>query len=409
MRLGKRFAILAIAVFLIAGGTFRLGAEEPEERNSDKDGRRPKEFLILFSFGYGGDDLFPKNPQQYEEVIKLVKQANYTAVMGTYADWKVAICKKHNLKFVVNLLTGDHHVYKNVEGAQKLCMSLRGDETIWGYHLYSDMNYKTAKGRNRDIDNVHKWDPTHPTFVGSYKLSGNSRLTNPDVHGYYDFHWQRGPHMNFPHLIGALNISKQKDCSHYRWLRVTSGLAGKGNPNRCLYSANTSIACGLKGVFWFIGQEMMDRKTWQWNQFGLDIAQVNAQIAPLGPELMKLGNPTAVYSTPTSKTLKDRAKDEKDPPIPPPLTPIPADYWLQVKSGEAVLGIFKNDQKRDTLFFANHNTYAPQDMALSFKSKVETVEIFDRARRQWRPIKSTGDVVRFKLAEAGGELLRFKR
>jgi len=379
------------------------------EADAAKDQRRPRQFMILFSFGYGGDDLLPNDRATFEELAKKVQAANYTAVMGTYEDWKVEICRRHGLKFVVNLLTDEHHVYKNAEGAKALCERLRGDETVWGYHLFSDMNYKTAGGRNRDVDNVHRWDPTHPTFVGSYKLSGNNRLTDPDVHAYYDFHWQRGPEMNFPHLLAAWKISREKDACFYRWMRVSSGLPGKGNPNRCLYTVNTSIACGLKGVFWFIGQEMMDRDTWDWNQYGRDIARVNARIRPLGPELMKLGNPLAVYSTETTKTLKDREKAETDPPIPPPLQGVPADHWFRVDSGEVVIGTFKDDQGRDAVFLANHNAYAPQSVVLRLEGPVESVSLFDRKSDRWEMLEVVAGRVRFHLEPAGGELLRVTR
>lgn len=367
--------------------------------------RLPKQFPIVFTFGYQENDMLPTDPTMFEIVVKRIKAAHFNTIMGSYADWKLDICKKHDMQFIVNLLTTDHHVYKNLEGAEALCKKLRGNETVWGYHLYSDMNYKTAKGRSRDIDNVHRWDPTHPTFVGSYKLSGNNKLENPDVHAYYDFHWQRGPHMNFPHLISAMAVSKSKGAYFYRWMRVTSGKAGKGNPNRCLYTANTSIACGLKGVFWFIGQEMMDTKTYEWNQFGKDIVAVNAELIPLGPELMKLGNPQAVFSTPTSKTLKDREKEASEPAIPTPLQGIPSNHWLQVKSGEALIGCFEDDQKRRVVVIANHNTYASQKITLSASAK--QAEIFNRQSKKWTPIEGKDMTFSFELKPAGAELVRF--
>ncbi len=373
----------------------------------EKNSRLPDRFPIVFTFGYQENDMLPTDPATFEIVVKRIKVAHFNTIMGSYADWKIDICKKHDMQFIVNLLTSAHHVYKNLEGAEALCRKLRGHQTIWGYHLYSDMNYKTAKGRSRDINNVHKWDPTHPTFVGSYKLSGNNKLENPDVHAYYDFHWQRGPHMNFPHLVTAMAISKSKNAYFYRWMRVTSGLAGKGNPNRCLYTANTSMAFGLKGVFWFIGQEMMNTKTYEWNQFGKDIAAVNAKIAPIGPELMKLGHPVAVYSTPTTRTLKDRDKGKDDPPIPSPLQAVPRDHWLQVKHGEAVIGFFHDHQKRNVLFVANHNTYAGQKMNLAVNAK--QAERFDRTVNAWKPLKLHAGSVSFELEPADAALVRFTR
>lgn len=371
---------------------------------SAKTKRLPREFMILFSFGYGADDLFPQDRQTYEKVLLMVKEADFTAVTGTYADWKLDLCRKHGLKLVVNLLSDAHHVYKNPDGAKALCERLRGNETVWGYHLFSDMNYKLVSGRNRDIDNVHQWDPTHPTFVGSYKLSGNGRLTNPDVHAYYDFHWQRGPHLNFPHLVSAWQIAREKDCYFYRWVWVSSGRPG--HPDRARYTVNTSLACGLKGVFWFLGQQMMDRDTWQWNQYGKDIAAINAEVLPLGPELMELGNPVAVYSTGTSLGSKGRPKEEGAPPVPPPLVEIPGDHWFQVTGGEAVLGMYKDPQGLDVVLLANHNAHGPQEMTLRFTPPVRSLRIFRRQTRTWEEMKLDHGTVSFHLANASSELLK---
>ncbi len=367
----------------------------------------PESFPIVFTFGYGSDDLFPKDEETYEKLIAKVKAAGFTTILGSYEPWKHAICKKHGLDYVVNLLTDEHHVYKNLEGAEALCRKLRGDKTIWGYHLYSDMNSKTAAGRSRDIDNVHKWDPTHPTFVGSYKLGGNSRLANPDVHAYYDFHWQRGPHKNFPHLVQASKIAKDKSCYFYRWMRVSS--ARPGNPDRIRYTVNTSIACGLKGVFWFLGQEMMDRRAWDWNGYGGDVAKVNLEVVKLGPELMKLGNVEAIYSTPTSVTEKGREKDPKAPPVPPPLTALPDDSWFKVEAGEAVIGHFKDPDGNDALFFANHNAHGPQQMRVAFSRKPKIVALFDRTTGKYAKHSLKKGAVEFEIGNGGGELLKLSR
>ena len=372
-----------------------------------KPAKLPEEFTILFSFGYGGDDLFPKEPETYEALLKKVKAAGFTTVMGTHEEWKVELCEKHGLTFMVNLLTGDHHVYKSPAGAEKLCLSLRDDKRIWGYHLFSDMNYKTVDGRNRDIDNVHRWDPTHPTFVGSYKLSGNSRLTNPDVHAYYDFHWQRGPHHNFPHLASASKTAKEKGCLFYRWIRVSS--ARPGNPDRIRYTVNTSIACGLKGVFWFLGQEMMERKTWEWNGYGGDVAKVNLETVPLGPELMRFGNVEAIHSTKTTTTSKGREKGADEPDVPKPFAEIPDGHWFQVEAGEALIGEFRDPDDASGLYFANHNAHGPQEMEVRFSPAPKEVLHFDRTGGAYRKIEVTGGTVTFGIGNGGGELLKIIR
>ncbi len=388
-------ALMALAPFLATA--VRAGEEE----------RRPRDFAVVFTFGYS-DDGMPQEPERFEALMKQVAAANFNTVLCNYSELKHRIIKKHGLKMMVNLLWGDHHVYKNPEGAEKLARSLAGDQSIWGYHLFSDTNSKTAAGRDRDISNVHGWDPTHPTFVGFHRTSGMSRLKNPDVLAYYDFHWNRGPEQNFPHLLAYARQSKARDAFFYRWLRVPPNtIRASGTYLRSKYTAFTSIACGLKGILWFIGQDYMDRRSWPWkfNPHGLEIVKINATLAALGPELMKLSH-EGVVSTETTKTLKDRDKGN-EPPVPGGLPPIPEDHWFRFESGEAVVGMFRDGEGRDALFIANHNTYAPHDVALRFASGVTSVERFDRKARRWRSVEP--GPVRFKLDAAEGELIRLRR
>ena len=71
--------------------------------------------------------------------------------------------------------------------------------------------------------------------------------------------------------------------------------------------------------------------------------------------------PSAVYSTPTTKTPDNK---DKEPGVPPHCTPFPDDGWVQVTRGEAVVGLFAYRGGGDVLFVANHNAFAPQRMVV---------------------------------------------
>jgi hypothetical protein len=129
----------------------------------------------------------------------------------------------------------------------------------------------------------------------------------------------------------------------------------------------------------------------------------------LYPELMKIGRPVAVYSTPTTKTPdnRDKARD-----VPKPLKPIPEDHWAQVKSGEALLGFFTYDHGTDAIYVANHNAFAGQRMVVELRKeqaeKLLELSLLDRKTGKWRAMKLDGDAVTFDLAPGAGELLRVK-
>jgi hypothetical protein len=356
--------------------------------------------------GYAGDAL-PQDREAFEKMIAAVKQAGYNTVLGKYEPWRGEFCQKQGVKFMVDLLAPGCHVYKETDAAKALCASLKTSDTIYAYHLWSDEIGGTAAGRNRDAANVRAWDPRHPTYVGTRNARGLDALAGVDMIGYYDFHWRRGGH--FRHLARALAAAQQHDARLLEYCQSDPGIVGKGNPNRVQYTISTSIAYGLKGyMFHYTGAEV-DTTTWQWKPLGEDLARVNAEIAPLGPELLKLGNPTAVYSTPVTHSEKNDPLDGGKPIPHPEIAAIPGDLWLQVETGEALLGVFQDHSQRDALIFANHNAYVAQPMKLRFAMPVRKVEKFDRGGAKWVELAVTEGRVAFDLAPAGVELLRVER
>lgn len=368
--------------------------------------RRPTEFAIILNLGYAGDH-FPQDRAQFEKVIIAAKKAKYNVVLCKYEKWRENICKKHGLKLMVDLLVSGNHVYKDLAATEKLCTSLRGSDTIYAYHLWSDRVGGTVAGRSRDIGNVHKWDPNHATYIGDYKGSAIGGLKDPDLVGYYDFHWRRGGHWR--HLLRARDAAKKTDSLFLKYTDGAPGMAGAGNYNRVLYTVSMSVACGLKGYFFHHTGAEIDKSTWEWKPLGQDLAKVNAEVAPLGPELMKIGNPSVVYSTPITKTAKDRPPGAVKPTVPAEFGAIPGDFWVKVNAGEAVMGVFKNAKADDALLFANHNAYQPQEMELEFVKPVKGAALFDRKAGKWTKLELDKGKVKFRIPPAAVELVLVNR
>ena len=373
---------------------------------------KPAEFANVFSFGYGGDKM-PKDDARFAALLAKIKAAGFNTVHCVYTEQRLALCRKHGVKMMADLLAADagHHVYKTVETAKALCQRLRGNPDLWGYNIWNDNFGKTGPGRLRDLRNVRTWDPTHPAYCGTYRTHGMRHLVTADVFGYYDFHWKRGPEAHFPHLMAYRAWARERDAWFYRWVWTDSGIPGKGNVNRGLYTVNTSIACGLKGVLWFLGSSLMNAETLEWNTTGADIAKVNRQVMPLATEIPTLGNPLAVYSTPITRTLKDRdLPDGKQEMMPPGLEKhaFPAEFWIKPESGEFVMGLFSDGAGRDAVFIANHNTYAAQDVTLRFSQRVKAT-VFNRQTGRWQPLPVRAGTIRFPLSPGGGELMRLEK
>ncbi len=370
---------------------------------------RPSDFAIVFSFGYGGDKM-PKDDAKFEELLKKIKKAGYNVILTTYTPKRLKLCKKHGVKMMLDYLSvTHHHVYKSPNKAEAIAKKLRNNHTVWGYALWHDRIGRTYKGRMRDIRTVRKWDPTHPSFMGTYRVDGMSRLTNGDVLGYYDYHWQRGPQYNYSHLLRYANWCRERQCVFYRWCRDNPGRPGKGNYNRCAYTVHTSITCGCRGGLWFLATDQMNPKTLEWTTVGKDVAKVNLTVIPMANELAKIKIPYAVYSTPITKSSKDRPVDGKDV-MPSGLENhrFPKDFFVQPKSGEFAVGFSKAGKNQEIGYFANNNAYLPQKVTLTLKG-IKGVDIFSREKKAWQTLKLNNDIVQFEIPPALGMLVRFKK
>ena len=398
--------VVAVVLITFASVAHAQDAVQLEKQRCPK----PSEFALVFSFGYASDQM-PADDAKFEELLKKIKAADFNVIHCVHTDKRLELCKKHGVKMMVDLLVDQHHVYKSPEKAQALCEKLRKNPDVWGYNIWNDGFVKTVEGRGRDINNVRTWDPTHPAYCGTYRVIGMKGLTNPDVFGYYDFHWKRSPGLHFPHLLAYSGWAKERDAWFYTWLSATSGLPGKGNFNRSLYSANTSIACGARGLLWFLADDLMDKKSLEWSANSNDIIKVHKEIAPLRAELVKLSHPTEIYTTPITKTMNNEAvADTKKVAYPSGLEgrDVPKDFWLYPMSGEFMFGAFQDDQKREAVFIANNNAYAEQKVALKLM-RGSDVRLFNRAKGVWEKARVADGAVTFELAPGGGGLLRLEK
>ena len=375
-----------------------LHAAEPESK------RQPKQFAIVYNHGYAGDNL-PTDKEQFESLVKSAKSAHFNVILCQYEPWRAEICKKHGMLIFVDLLVPAHHVYKAPDVAKKLCESLKDNDTVYGYHLWSDnITDATVAGRTRDVKNVHEWDPNHLAYIGTTYMNRVNRVEGMDVFGYYDFHWKRGGHWG--HLDKAMATAQAKKIGFLRYDDATSGIVGKGNPNRVGYTYATSVPFGLKGYIYHYAGGITDKKTFALDPLGEDLKKVNERFAAVGDELMKIGVPSAVYSTTITKTAKN---DAVPAAVPGGLKEVPKENWFQITAGEVLVGAFADDLKRDVLVFACHNPYETQEVKLVIDAKVKSVEFFDRSAKKWVALKPDAKTVTFKVEDHGVELVRVTR
>ncbi|MES2982351.1 MAG: hypothetical protein V4727_08560 [Verrucomicrobiota bacterium] len=399
----KRLAFLLLVGLAIAVSP-QIRAQEAGQRKLDT-------YLAIFINGYGSDPL-PKDNVQFEKLLEAISgEGHFNAILCSYTSEREQLCKKHGVRMVVDLLDTPH-VSKDVEGCEKLLKSLRGNPTVAAYHVWSDRFGAQGEARARDIDNVQKWDSTHPTFTGTYKSEGMEFLVKSDIISFYDFHWKRAPHKNFQNLINGWKTAQAYDGRLGRYCSSDPDQPGLSNYNRMLSTQTTSIACGLRASMWHIGSHFMDMNSLTLNAYGKDLARVNEWLKPMRSEIAKLGLPFAIYSTRWTKDLKNDPVESPDGKgvMPPGLEnhAFPSDYSIQPSAGEFVMGISKYaDTKHEAAFFANHNAYAEQEVVLKL-SRTGKVKIFDQKSGRYKDAEMKDGAIRFKLEPAGAAILKFE-
>jgi len=404
--------LIALAFVALSVPSHAFAADDPPINKEMQAKRRLNTYIAIFINGYSGDPM-PKEPEKFAKLLKAITaEGHFNAVLCKYTPQREALCKKYNVLMVVDLLADGLHVYRNPKECEVLLGKLRNNPTVAAYHLWSDRFGKQGAGRARDINNVHKWDPTHATYVGTYKNYGLNYLAKSDFVSYYDFSWKRGPDKNFRNLLSAWKAARTHGNRLGRYCETDAGQPGKGNPNRLLYIQTTSIACGLRGAMWHIGSRIMNMSSFQFNQYGKDLARVNAWIKPMRKEIAKIGLPTAIYSTPWTIDWNHRPVPQKEGEtvMPPGLEKnrFPKDFWIQPVSGEFVMGVSKYDQKdRNVLFIANHDAYGEQDVKLKLTKSVKP-RIFNRKTAKYEALAVTGGTISFKLEPAGGAIVLFE-
>ena len=355
----------------------------------------PTEYASVFTFGYM-NDIMPKTPEAFEKLLVKIKAGGFNVIHCAYKDWRLELCRKHGVKMMVDLLARPYRFFTDRERVKALCIKLRGDKAVWGYNLWNDRFGPHGPGLNQRMVRIRTWDPTHPTFAGTYRTIGIKHLRNTDCFGYYDYHWTRGRHNNFLHLSIYRYWVMRRNAIFLRWTDVTCGKGYKQIRRRAMYTINTSIAWGMKGSLWFLGQNMV--KGDGWSDAGRAITEVNHEVMPMRKWIMKIGNPSTVVST----KVKGRSGKLA---LPKYTSAVPKDFWLQPTAGEFLMGVFQDALKQDYIFCANHSISAAQTATIQ-SAKPIAAELFDRKKATWTPLKVTDNTFTFKIAPSGGELLR---
>ncbi len=351
------------------------------------------EFMISV---WGGPTDTPK-PDGHDAPVELIKAANLQVVMCKLDQLEV--CRANGLKA---LLFG---------ATPETARTLRDDEAVWGYFVKDEPRkpeeYPALAER---IEAFRQADPSHPAYVnlgGSYRKTHPTFLdvVKPDLLSYDYYQWSWGPEKHFSRLEEYRAAALAAGIPLLIWAHGNAGPPEKreddyhyhapDNQQRMRHSVFTSLAYGAKGVQWFHGGHLWDGT--KLRPCGEDVAVINAELAHIGPEVVRLHS-VDVFHT---------------PPLPSDTRPLPDYYWVQPKGEDWVVGLFRDPEDVDHLLLANRDHTRRRWAVLQFRRPEVRVEKMDKQTGLWAGVPATqrngATVVEFTIAAGDGELLRTRQ
>lgn len=349
----------------------------------------PKEFAFVFSLPYGIGDEFPREAEEFDRMLGLLKGAGFNTVHCPPADWRPALFKKHGMKMMVDVLAWDSpikaDIRRNEEQRAKLkkfVLENRDSEAIWGYNLWNERLDWVGDFKQFDLllRMLRTWDPLHPVWVGTYTYyHADGYPSNPGVHGYYDYHWARGHHWHFNMLNYYRELVAKRQGTMGRWM----GLDGE----------TKLVTDGLAGAADYRPQVHFDR--------------ISKLLRERG-ELADGKQPVAVYSHPAKRTRDNRAQA---PGQPEGAAVFPEGFPTRLEQGELLAAVFPLKDGGQAICYANHNALAWQGgliVPTQDKANPTVISEFDQKANQWAVLGSWGDV-NFPVPPAGSAVFKIKK
>ena len=304
-------------------------------------------------------------------------KANFNTVLWPLD--KLEICRTSGLKLLAE------HVQP--EDAKKLAK----DSAIWGYHLADEPKAPAFPKLATEVKDFRLADPKRPANINMLCFAGEllheyMATVKPDVLSYDHYQWWWGSHSHFEKL------EQHRDAALAAGIPLTCWIEANANSNvewghdysvipdnavKLRQSVYTSLAYGVKGIQWFSADMLFKPGTAELNECGQQVAQLNSELAKLGPTLFKLRSLDVFHNQPLPRRTHESQHD----------------HWAQVMGDELLWGMFKDEADTDYILVANRDIHQRQQATIQFQRsgygrKVKTVLQFDKKTGEWIPFTS---------------------
>ena len=355
----------------------------------------PQEFLVLLD---GPMNVGPPTDADDALAQDMAKQG-FTVAM--WDAGKLDLCRKYGLKLAISAYP---------EWAL-LAHQVQDHPALWGYYLTDEPSEEQWPNWLSTIEGIRLVDPAHPWLINLTGGANHRRFIealHPDLLSYDYYQWWWGRDSFFPlledHRASALAAGIPLFCwfepnTNPETQHDDNAVPPPDNAQKVRQSVYSSLAYGVKGVQWFNFWMIYTPGTTAMRPWAQEsVAVINHELKRLGPTLIRLTS-TEVFHTGD---------------LPGGCRALPADWWVQTRTPDLVLGFFqhRDDPGHEYLMVANKSVEQRRWTVLHFTRPVRSVEKLDRSSGEWTAL-DTGELggsgaVAFILAPGDGELLRVK-
>ncbi len=318
--------------------------------------------------------------------VEALAGAGFNTVYGPAE--KLDLCRKYGLKLMIP------------NPGPNAAAGLRNNPALWGYDVMDEPISLAQLHQAADaVAAYRKADPTHLTFVNLNQKGGHwidlfLNTVHPDFLSYDEYpwwyggiyEWFTGQPPQFVKLEQYRDAALAAGLTLTVWREVNVQRNVPGTPDRnwitppdnaakIRQNIYATLAYGAKGILWFTGELLFDKRTGEINETGRQVAAINQELRFLGPALFPLRS-TGVFHT---------------DPVPDGCRRASPDHWAQPVGKDLVLGAFHGPQSCEYILIANKNWRQPAKAVLEFRlflEEIASLELLDKRSGRWNPLQT---------------------
>jgi hypothetical protein len=327
-----------------------------------------REFLILYSYGWPAEQVAGRLT---EPSAHRIAAAHYNTVMC--ATPELELVARAGLRCLLMGWSEGAPDYIGEAVSPAIARTLAANPTVWGYYVIDEPDNKnrrrgaTFQQLAERVRDYRTADPNHVPWINVSSatnpfLSEYMDVVRPDFLSFDLYRWWARESDWWRGLEAHRDAALRAHVPMILWIESNSSEKRfnahlpppEDNATKIRWSVYTSLAYGSKGVQWFIGST------------DEDVASLNAELAVLGPTLIRLQSAHVFHTS----------------AVPREGLALPASNWYFTDAQDLVIGEFVNPGEPTASYLLIANKSIDRDSDAVFEIRQRDVPAVEEVNRK---------------------------